>query len=82
MSKQTSNIIDRFLSNIWLWEKVFGKLLPYVVWDRKREGAKKVLSKIYKFEDVESLFDKSIDKKEFTKHSKILFQIFDKTDEK
>lgn len=68
------DIIDYIVSIQGLYDKVFGKLLPYLIYNNKYEGVKKVLSDIYDFDDIEQLFWKKVDKKEFKGITKILFR--------
>jgi len=74
MIKQWYKIVDRFMSSVWLYEKVFGKLLDPIVQDNRREAAKNILKNIYHYDDIDKIFPISIDKEEVAKQSKILFQ--------
>lgn len=68
------DIFDKLVKQSWLYEKIFWKLLPDLVYDQQIEKRKNALSKIYWFRDVDETFKKDIERWEFENLSKIIFK--------
>jgi len=68
------DIIDEIASNIWLYENVFWKLLDKLVYKTKMENQKTIMKNVFWFHDIGLIFDKQIERPEFTKLSKIVFR--------
>lgn len=69
-------IVDYVSSIRWVYEKVFGRLLDYLVFDQSYEAKKDILDKVYWFNDVESIFTKKIERKEFKEVTQIIFKSY------
>lgn len=70
----SKDIIDDIASNIWLYEKVFWKLLDKLVYKTKMENQKHILKNVFLFKDIDHIFDKQIERPEFKTLSKIVFR--------
>lgn len=68
------DIFDKLVSQSWLYEKVFWKLLPDLVYDQEVEKRKNLLIETYGFKDVNKVFKKEIERGEFENMSKIIFK--------
>lgn len=61
------------MSNVWLYEKTFWKLLNDIARDDEIEEIKYYLSHVRGFEDVEQVIWKKLDRKSMKEITKILF---------
>lgn len=68
------DILDEIVSIAWLYEKIFWKLLDKLVFVRDFENKKHILKKVFQYEDIEQIFEKQIERKEFSSLSKIIFR--------
>lgn len=68
---QKRDIIQDILSNIWLYEEIFGKLLDRLVFTKKTVNAKHVLENIYDIHDIDIFLDQ-IDHWRFENLTKII----------
>lgn len=68
------DILDMVASSAGLYEKIFWKLLNSLVFKQKYENQKHVLKTVFKYKDVDEIFAKQIERKEFTGLSKIIFR--------
>ena len=80
--KIIDNVITMLSSNVWVFERVFGSLMPHLVWDQEREEIKNILKTVYGFEDIELLFPKKADKRDVSRYLKILSQQYNAEIEK
>ena len=74
MNYNQKDIIEEIVSISWLYEKIFWKLLNKLVFKQKFENQKSVLKKVYEFSDIDDIFEKQIERSEFTSLSKIIFR--------
>jgi len=76
LNKRTSNfdVIDEILSVQWIFEKVFWKLLNYLVFDEKIDDSIQILEKIYWYNDVRDIFTRKVNKADFRDLTKIVFK--------
>lgn len=74
-------ILESLMSNTWLFEKIFWKLLDPLVRDVRRERVKNLLRN-YWYEDVEFLFPRSLDKEAVQENLKIVMNYYKEEDEK
>lgn len=79
-SRTHKDILEEIVSIAWLYEKIFWKLLDKLVFKRDFENKKHILKRIYLYDDTELIFEKQIERKEFTGLSKIIFR-FANTDQ-
>lgn len=70
-------IINQIVSFSGLFEKIFGKLLPPLVYNRDLEHSVHVLNEIYWFRDARKLFPRVLDRDAFSKLSKQVFRIIE-----
>lgn len=68
------DILDQIVSISWLYEKIFWKLLDKLVFKQKHENQKHILKKVFQFDDVDEIFEKQIERSEFSQLSKIIFR--------
>jgi hypothetical protein len=68
------DIFDKVLSVSWLYEKVFWKLLPDLVYNQTAEKQKQILSEVYGFRDVHRIFKKELLKWDTIDLIKIVFK--------
>lgn len=68
------DILEEIVSIAWLYEKIFWKLLDKLVFKRDFENKKHILKRVFLYEDIETIFEKQIERKEFTSLSKIIFR--------
>jgi hypothetical protein len=69
-----NDIFDKLVKQSWLYEKIFWKLLPDLVYDQEIEKRKNVLKNVFWFRDVWEVFKKDIERREFENLSKIIFK--------
>ena len=69
------DIIKEVMSISWIYEKVFWKLLKWLVYDKLFMNTKHILETAYWFNDTHIFFEQ-IDRKEFTNISKIIFKFY------
>ena len=74
--KRTTNfdVIDEILSVEGIFEKVFWKLLNYLVFDERIDDCKNILKSIYWYKDVDEIFTRKVDRTEFRDLAKIIFK--------
>lgn len=70
-------IINQIVSFSGLFEKIFGKLLPPLVYNRDMEHSVHVLQEIYGYKDARKLFPRVLDRDAFGKLSKVVFRIIE-----
>jgi hypothetical protein len=68
------DIFDKVLSVSWLYEKVFWKLLPDLVYNQVAERQKQLLTEVYGYKDVNSIFKKELLKWDTINLIKIVFK--------
>lgn len=73
-------IIEKFITNIWLFENVFWKVTDLIVYDTEMEKAKRILYQIYGKKDVYDLFPPELDEAKVEKTLKTLFSYYDNRD--
>lgn len=73
---QKQKIVDRLMSNIWLFENIFWKITDNVVYDEQKEKAKLFLDKIYWKKDVREIFPKELDTQKVNQTMDKLFQYY------
>lgn len=73
-SRTHKDILEEIVSIAGLYEKIFWKLLDKLVFKRDFENKKHILKRVFLYEDVEAVFEKQIERKEFTSLSKIIFR--------
>lgn len=67
-------IIEDLVSISGLFDKVFGKLLPQLVFDRRIDDNINYIEEVYGFDDAREIFPRRIDRKEFGKLTKVVFR--------
>ncbi len=74
--KRTSNfdVIDEILRVDWIFEKVFWKLLNYLVFDESIDDSMAILENIYWYKDIRDIFNRKVDKWDFRDLAKIIFK--------
>ena len=74
--KRTTNfdVIDEILSVEWIFEKVFWKLLNYLVFDENIDDSISILENVYGFKNVKDVFSRKIDRGEFRDLAKVIFK--------
>ena len=76
----TSNpeqIIDQIFSFSAIFEKIYGKLLPALVYNQDLEDAVHILSEVYLYKDARQCFPKKIDHDKFKTLSKHVFRFIE-----
>lgn len=76
----TSNpeqILEQIFSFSAIFEKIYGKLLPALVYDQKLEDAVHMLSEVYEYRDARGCFPKKIDHDKFKTLSKHVFRFIE-----
>jgi len=68
------DIFDKVLSVSWLYEKVFWKLLPDLVYNQVAERQKQLLTEVYWYKDVNQIFKKELLKGDTIDLIKIVFK--------
>ena len=68
------DILEEIVSISWLYEKIFWKLLDKLVFNKNFENKKHILKKVYNYDDTELIFEKQIERREFSELSKIIFR--------
>lgn len=69
------DIVDKLVKINWLYEKVFwSELLGRIIYNQKKEKYRRLLKKVYMFDDIDDIFDKEVLRDEMTKLSKIIFR--------
>jgi len=71
------DFFDKYLSISWLYEKIFGKLLPDLVYNQTSERYKKALYEIYWYKDIYKIFNKELLKWDTIDLIKIVFKYQD-----
>lgn len=71
------DFFDKYLSVSWLYEKVFWKLLPDLVYNQTWERYKKALFEIYWYKDIYNIFNKELLKGDTIDLIKIVFKYQD-----
>ena len=71
------DIFDKVLSVSWLYEKVFWKLLPDLVYNQVWERMKQLLTEVYWYKDINSIFKKELLKWDTIDLIKIVFKYTD-----
>jgi hypothetical protein len=74
IKKQPWDIIDEILGFTWLYRKVFGDLLPWLIYNQWLASSIEILEQIYWFEGVNQMFSPIIERKELKGLSKIMFR--------
>ncbi len=69
------DILNQIVSFNGLFEKIFGKLLPPLVYSAPVENGVHILESIYWYRDVRKLFPKKLLKGEFDRVSETVFRI-------
>jgi len=69
------DIINQIVSFNGLFEKIFGKLLPPLVYNSNVENSIHLLEQVYWKKDARKIFPKKLDRKEFGKISETVFRI-------
>ena len=73
-----NELFDKIVKISWLYEKVFWKdLLTNLIYDSEYERSKRVLSELYWYENIDTIFWKQIIRDEFKKISKIIFKFYE-----
>ena len=74
--KRTTNfdVIDEILSVEWIFEKVFWKLLNFLVFDESIDDSINILESIYWYKNIRDVFSRKIDRGEFRDLAKIIFK--------
>jgi len=72
------DIFDKVLSVSWLFEKVFWKLLPDLVYDQTVENYKHILKHIYGYDDIDKVFKKQLLRHETMNLWKVVFKYQDR----
>lgn len=68
------DVFDKVLSVSWLYEKVFWKLLPDLVYNQVAERQKQLLSEVYGYKDINRIFKKELLKWDTIDLIKIVFK--------
>lgn len=74
------DIIEEIVSIAWLYEKIFWKLLDKLVFVKDFENKKHILKNVFWYTDIDSIFEKQIERKEFASLSKIIFRFANNTE--
>lgn len=74
--KRTTNfdVIDEILSVEWIFEKVFWKLLNYLVFDENIDDSISILENVYWYKNVKDVFSRKVDRWEFRDLAKVIFK--------
>lgn len=67
------NILDKFSSNEWLFEQIFGDK-SVAMYDLEKEKLKNLLIQVYWFTDIEELFPPEIDLDKINNSLKTMFR--------
>ena len=74
----TDRILDRFISNVWLFKNIFGwELTKKIVYNTEKEKVKNILFEIYWKKDVFKLFTEEVDERKVDNTLKTLFQYYE-----
>lgn len=68
------DLFKELISIKWIFQQVFGDLLPKLIYSKSIMETKNYLKNVYKIKDIDSIFIDSVDKWEFKKISQILFR--------
>lgn len=74
---QQQDIFDQLVSQKWLYERVFGKLLNDLVFDQEVEARKSILKNVFNFRDVDMVFKKEIERGNFHDLTKMVFRYYE-----
>jgi len=75
------DVIKDIVWIVWVYEKVFWKLLWYLVYDNELKDCKNILKNVYWYKDVDLIFDDKIINSNFEKLSKIIFRFYEKDED-
>lgn len=70
-------LVDKFMSNVWLISNIFWKYSDDIVYNRRKEKAKLMLSEVYGYTDIYSIFPSEVDEAKTIWLVKILNQYYD-----
>jgi len=73
-------LIDNLFSFVWIYDKIFWKLLDKLVYQEEEEDYKNILKALW-YEDIDNYFSKKIDRKQFKELSTIIFRFTNKDNE-
>lgn len=68
------DVIDEILSVEWIFEKVFWKLLNYLVFDESIDDSISLLENIYWYKWVKDIFSRKVDRWDFRDLARIIFK--------
>lgn len=74
IKKQPWDIVDEILWFTWLYRKVFGDLLPGLIYNRALVSDIEILENIYWYEGLNEMFSPIIERGELKTLSKIMFR--------
>jgi len=75
-------IIDKIVQVDGLYERIFGKLLDIIVYNRRMEANFYVLEKIMGYKDIRDLAPRKIDKRAFKQLSNTIFRYSEDAEKK
>lgn len=79
---KNQKIIDKFLSNVWLFENVFWKSTDLIIYDNDKEKMKRFLYQLYGKKDTFDLFPAELDNDRMNTTLKTLFTYYDVPDDR
>lgn len=77
--KSSFDVINEILSVDWIFEKVFWKLLNYLVFDESIDDNMAILKNIYWYKNVDEIFTRKVDKNSFDRLATIIFKFKEQT---
>jgi hypothetical protein len=81
MINKRLEFFDQLISVSWIFEKIYWKILDYLIYDQQFENFKQIL-KIAWYIDVDSCFKKKFDKNNFFRVNKTIFQFYENIEKK
>lgn len=76
MIQKRLEFFDNLISVSWIFEKIYWKILNFLIYDQNYENYKQIL-KIAWYNDVEEVFKKKFDKSNFFRVNKTIFQFYE-----
>ena len=69
-----TDIIDKIVSVDWLYEKVFGKLLDKIIYNKDIKNDIGILKNVFQMDNADKIFELPVDNKEFKEITAIIFK--------
>lgn len=81
MSKFKTQVTDRLMEVIWLFENVLGRFSEDVGYNQRKELAKKMLCDVYGYKDIYKVVKPELDAESMNQFMKTVFTYYDSRDQ-